>query len=112
MRRPPEKVALVARHHWLTGGAMLCSIAIFYAFTRNVAFLPLSFRGYAIALSIGAFYLLAGAMVWFGAPLGRVVNYVCSLIYLTRPQLGLRIWRISDSPEFKAHFVREKSGTK
>lgn len=108
MRPPPESAAVVARHHWLTGGAMIFCVGLFSAFTRNLNLFELSRRGYAITLSIAGFYLLAGAMVWFGVSLGRVVNYVCSLIYLARPPLGLRIWRLSDSAEFKAHFARSE----
>jgi hypothetical protein len=103
-RRPPQCVAVVARHHWVTGGAMLFFVALFHGFTREARAFEFSRRGYAITLGIAALYLLTGTTVWLGARPGRYLNYFCSLIYLARPSLGLRLWRINDSAEFKAHF--------
>jgi hypothetical protein len=107
MSRPPDSVAVIARHHWLTGGAMVFFVTIVAAFTRQWAgAFELSPKGYAITLTIAASYLGTGTLVWLGVRLGRYLNYACSLIYLARPQLGLRIWRLMGTPEFKAHFTR------
>jgi hypothetical protein len=108
MARPPESVIVVARHHGLTGSAMLLFIALVYVFTRSSRGFELSAQGYAITLGIAALYLGTGTLVWIGAPLGRYLSYGCSLIYLARPQLGLRIWRLMGTSDFKAHFARPK----
>ena len=107
MRRPPGIVALVARTHWLVGGVALVAIGSFRWFTRN---LPVEFgpHTYLIAFSIAGFYLLGGTLVWFGAPLGRVCSRICGLLYLTRPQMGSRLWEIMDSAEFQAHFAASR----
>jgi hypothetical protein len=102
-RRPPENVALVARTHALVGAVILVSVALLTAFTRNLPYFEFGTRSYVIAFSVAAFYLLGGALVWFGAPLGRVVSRVCGLLYLARP-FGSILWQIMDSEEFKAHF--------
>src|SRR5215212_1011770 len=99
MTRPPDSVAVIARHHWLTGGAMLIFVALVYVFTRDSRAFELSGKGYAITLGIAGTYLSAGTLVWFGAPVGRYVSYACSFIYLARPQLGLRLWRLMSTPE-------------
>jgi hypothetical protein len=104
--RPPDSVALVARTHWLMGAVILLSVGLLHTFTRNLPSIAFGLFTYAITLGLGALYLATGAMVWFGTPLGRSCNHVCSLLYLVRPQLGDRIWHISRSDEFKAHFTR------
>lgn len=87
---------------------MFVFVAVVYAFTRDSGWLELSRKGYAITLSLAAGYGLAGITAWFGVPGGRALNYVFSLLYLARPQLGLRLWRAMDTPEFKAHFQPDK----
>jgi hypothetical protein len=109
MPRPPECVALVARHHWLTSGAMLFFIGLLWIFTRDWYAFEISRKGYAITLAIAVFYGGVGAMVWFGVRVGRYLNYVCSLIYLARPALGLRLWKAMGTPEFKNHFDRKEA---
>lgn len=108
MSRPPASVVTIARHHWLTGAAMGLFVALAYGFARRFPAFELSLRGYAITLGIAALYLGTGALVWSGAPLGRYLNYACSLLYLARPQLGLRLWRLMGTNEFKAHFALPK----
>jgi len=108
IRRPPDSVAHVARSHWLVGAVALGSIALLHLLTRNLPRVAFGQQTYGIAIGIAMFYLATGTMVWFGTPLGRVFNHVCSLLYLVRPQLGDRIWRIMRSEEFKAHFSRRQ----
>jgi hypothetical protein len=107
MRRPPACVVLVARTHWIVGGVICLSIAALHAFTRKlpVEFGPLT---YQITGGLAALYLLAGTLVWLGAPFGRFFSRACTLLYLSRPRLGSYLWEVMDSEEFKAHFQREK----
>ena len=107
-RRPPDRVALVARTHWLVGAVVLASVALLHGLTRDLPRVAFGPRTYILTLGLGALYLAAGTLVWFGVPLGRAANHVCSLLYLVRPQLGDRIWEISRSEEFKAHFTRAR----
>ena len=105
--RIPPPVALVARTHWLVGGAIVFFVGVLHVMLRRwpVEFGP---RTYAITLGLGAFYLVTGTMVWFGAPLARVLSRMCGLLYLARPQLGSHLWHIMDSPEYRAHFTRRR----
>ena len=107
MTRPPGGVVLVARTHWVVGGVMLASVALLWFLTRN---LPVVFERmtYVITIGGGGLYLLAGTLVWFGTPLGRLLSKICGLIYLVRPQLGTRLWKIMDSPEYRAQFSRRR----
>ena len=105
-RRPPDGVAHVARTHWLASTAILSSVVVFYLVLRSSKVFAVSPEAYLYTLGLGFLYAATGFMVWIGAPLGRFLSYVCSLIYLTRPQLGLPIWRIMSSPEYKSHFKR------
>ena len=105
-RRPPDGVALIARTHWLTGTVILSCVAVLYLMLHNSKVFAVSPQAYVYTLGLGFLYAATGFMVWIGAPMGRFLSYVCSLIYLTRPQLGLPIWRIMSSPEFKDHFTR------
>ncbi len=69
--------------------------------------------GYAVLVGLGLLYLLTGALVWRGSGLGRGLNFVCSLPYLARPSLGLRLWRTMKSPEFRDYFAgKEERGRK
>jgi len=106
--RPPDSVALVARTHWLVGAVALVSVGLLHVLTQGIPRVGFGPRTYAITVGLGVFYVATGTMVWFGTPLGRGCNHVCSLLYLVRPQLGDRIWRIARSPEFKAHFTRRQ----
>jgi hypothetical protein len=108
IRRPPDSVAFVARSHWLVGAVALGSVALLHLLTRNLPPVTFGPTTYRVAVGIALFYLAAGTMVWFGTPLGRAFNHVGSLLYLVRPQLGDRVWRIMRSDEFKAHFTRSQ----
>ena len=103
--RIPAAVALVARTHWIVGGTILLYVVLV---RWMVSHFPVDFtvRTWAITLGLAALYLTAGTLVWLGAPFGRMLSRVCSLIYLARPQLGPRLWQIMDSAEFRAHFER------
>lgn len=107
MSRPSDPIAFIARTHWLMGGVILFFAAMLYVLLRDSSVLELSRRTYGITLGLGVLYLVAGVLVWFGTPFGRVVNYVASFVYLARPPLGLRIWKIMRSEEYKAHFQRK-----
>lgn len=109
VRRPPPEVALVARTHGLVGVTALASLLVLHLATRNLPQIEFGRRTYAIALGIGLTYCLAGLLVWFGTPVGRFLSRVCGLLYLSRPQLGSRLWRIMDSAEYQAHF-RHRDG--
>ena len=95
---------MIARAHWLTSGVIVFCLALLHFILRNSSILVLTPRTYAYALGLSALYGATGFMVWAGTPLGRYLNYVCSLLYLARPPLGLQIWRIMRSPEYQAHF--------
>ena len=105
-RRRPDGVALIARAHWLTGSVILSCVFLLYVMLRNSKVFAVSPDAYLSTLGLGLLYAATGFMVWTGAPTGRFFSYVCSLLYLARPQLGLPIWRIMSSPEYKAHFER------
>ncbi len=64
----------------------------------------LSGKAYAITLGLAGIYALTGLLVWRGFRFGLVLNYLCSLLYLARPPLGLRIWKTMRSEEFRRHF--------
>ncbi len=103
MRRPPDCAALVAWTHWVVGGVILVSMGVL---TWLTAKFPIEFgtRSYIIGSSLVALYGLAGTLVWFGAPGGRLLSRVCGLLYLARPSLGSHLWEIMDAAEFQAHF--------
>jgi len=106
MRRPPKPVSFVARTHWFVGLTIVASIGVLHFITRNLPGIEFQLRTYIITGSFGALYLLAGTLVWFGAPLGRLLSRVCGLLYLPRPQFGGLIWDTMNSPEYQAHFTR------
>ena len=103
MRRPPACVALVARTHWVVGGVILVSIGLLRWIVEKYP-VEFSARTYVITGGLAALYGLAGTLVWFGVPGGRLLSRVCTLLYLARPSLGSHLWEIMDSGEFKAHF--------
>jgi hypothetical protein len=54
-------------------------------------------RTYVIVACVGLTYAFAGALVWCGAPLGRTLSRICSLLYLSPS--ALRIARLGhDEP--------------
>jgi hypothetical protein len=103
---PPESVRLVARTHWLVGGVIVVSVGALHLLTRQ---LPVAFsaKTYVISLGLGALYLLAGTLVWFGRRPGRLLSRICGLLYLVRPGLGSHLWRLMSSPEYQAHFGKK-----
>lgn len=112
-RRPPGIVVEQACYHAITGGTVLLGVGLLYFFTRHGT-LIMSPRGYGITLTLGLLYVATGLLVWFGRQPGVYLNYACSLIYLARPNLGLRLWRNMRQPAFREHFrgkeeLRKKS---
>ena len=99
MRRPPRSVSLVARTHWVVGVVIACSSAVLLVLTRNLPRFEFGPRTYVIAGALAGLYLLAGTLVWFGAPLGKLLSRICGLIYLPRPQFGGLLWDLLNSPE-------------
>jgi len=97
-----------AYYHWVMGGTILASVGLLFLLTRNSPVLVMSPKGYAITLGLGLLYGFAGTLVWFGFRAGLYLNYACSLIYLTRPRLGLNLWADMRRPEFKAHFTNPR----
>lgn len=97
---------LVARTHWTVGGVILLATLAGYWITRNLPRIEFGPRTFFIAGGLAALYLLAGALVWFGTPLGPLLSRICALLYLPRPQFGSYLWETMNSPEFRAHFAR------
>ena len=108
MHPPPKSVAFVARTHWIVGFVIVASIGLLHLLTRNLPGIEFAPRTYVITGSLGGLYLLAGTLVWFGAPLGRLLSRICGLLYLPRPQFGGQLWDIMNSPEYQAHFTRAR----
>jgi hypothetical protein len=104
MRRPSPMIALVAKTHWVVGAVVLTSILPLYLFTRRLPVVEFTARTYIIASGLAGFYLLAGTLVWFGIPPGRLVSRIAGLLYLARPNFGSLLWDIMSSPDYKAHF--------
>jgi hypothetical protein len=111
MRPTPACVAFVARTHWLVGSVIVVSIALLHWLTRHLPAVEFGTRTYVITGSLGALYLLGGTLVWFGAPLGRLVSRICALLYLARPQFGSAVWETMNTPEFQTHFDKRISRT-
>ncbi|MBI4622191.1 MAG: hypothetical protein HY736_03085 [Verrucomicrobia bacterium] len=105
-RRPPEGVALIARTHWLTSGVILFCVGLLHVILRSSSVFTLTSNTYIYGGGLSFLYAATGFMVWTGTPPGRFFSYACSLLYLARPPLGLQIWRIMRSSEYKAHFER------
>ena len=108
MRRPPACVEFVARVHGTVGAIIIVSTALVHWLTQNLPRIEFGSRTFIIAGSVAALYLLAAALVWFGAPFGPLLSRVCALLYLPRPQFGSLIWETMDSAEFRAHFDRSR----
>lgn len=104
--RPPNCVALVARTHWLVGTTIAAAIALLHVLTRNLPAIEFTPRTYVLSGTLAVLYLLTGTLVWFGAPLGRLLSRICCLLYLPRPSFGGRLWELMNSPEYQAHFTR------
>jgi len=108
MARPPPSVVFVARTHGLVGLAIIGSAVLLHLLVRSVPRIAIGKDGYVITAGLAALYLLAGTLVWYGAPFGRLLSRVCSLLYLPRPQFGSAVWDSMNSPEFQAHFERSR----
>jgi hypothetical protein len=106
MRQPPKHVMFVAQTHWVVGLIIGASILILHLMTRNLPGIEFRPRTYVITGLLGGLYFVAGTLVWFGLPFGRVLSRICGLLYLPRPQFGGRIWDTMNSPEYQAHFTR------
>ena len=106
MRRPPNSVVLVARTHWVVGGVITASILLLHWLTRDLPGVTFERKTYLITSGLAVLYLLAGTLVWFGAPFGPLLSRICGLLYFPRPHFGSHIWDTMNSPEFKAHFRR------
>ena len=106
MVRPPACVVFVARTHGIVGLVITGSIVLLHGLTRKLPGVDFEARTYLITGGMAAFYLLTAALVWLGAPFGRLGSRLCALIYLARPNFGFCIWDAMDSAEFQAHFKR------
>ena len=106
MRRPPEIVALVAKTHWLVGGVVLTALVPLHLFTRKLPYVEFGAKTYVSASVFATVYLVAGTLVWCGAPFGRLLSRICGLLYLARPNFGSYLWDIMSSLEYRAHFQR------
>ena len=109
MHPRPKCVTFVARTHWAVGLAIAASVVVLHFLTRKLPVIEFGPRTYVITGALVALYLLAGTLVWFGAPFGRLLSRVCALLYLPRPQFGSVLWETMNTPEFKAHFERTNS---
>jgi len=105
-RRPPASVAHVARTHALVGATALVSVLALHLLTRGLERVEFGPRTYLLTLGFALTYGLAGALVWLGAPGGRLLSRVCGLLYFVRPPLGFQLAALMDSAEFRAHFTR------
>lgn len=108
MRRPPPGVVLVARTHWMVGAVIVLATALLLWLTRHVPRIEFGVRTYVVAGTLAALYIGTGALVWWGAPLGRLLSRVCALLYLPRPNFGSCLWETMNSPEYQAHFAKGK----
>lgn len=108
MRDTPRSVALVARTHWMVGAAIVVTASVLLVVTRNLPRIEFGPKTYLITAALASLYLLAGTLVWFGAPFGQLLSRVCGLLYLPRPQFGGYLWDLMSSPEFRAHFEKSQ----
>jgi hypothetical protein len=67
---------------------IVVSIGVLHLITRNLPAIEFGPKTYVITWSLAALYGLTGTLVWFGAPLGRLLSRICGLLYLPRPQFG------------------------
>ncbi len=105
--RRPRGVALVARPPWTGGVVILVATTLLYWVARRLPQIEFGARTLLIAGGLAALYLTAGTLVWFGAPLGRLLSRVCALLYLPRPQFGSYLWELMDTADYQAHFDRK-----
>jgi hypothetical protein len=112
MPKPPRCVAFVAKTHWLVGCVITASILLLHGLTRNLPGIEFARKTYVITGGLALLYLLAGTLVWFGAPFGPLLSRICGLLYFPRPNFGSQVWDTMNSPEFKEHFNRSRTRSK
>ncbi|MBL9189540.1 MAG: hypothetical protein JNK23_18815 [Opitutaceae bacterium] len=106
MPRPPDCVVFVARTHWIVGASIAVTLFPLHLIAQRLPYFEFGLRTYVITAGVALLYGLAGTLVWLGAPSGRWLSRVCSLLYLPRIQFGSRVWRTMDREDFRAHFSR------
>lgn len=103
-RRPPPSVVHVARTHAAVALVIFASVGLLHVLTRDLPGIEFRRSTYLLALGLGALYALTAALVWRGLRPGRQLSRCCTLLYLPRPSFGLPLLRLTDAPEFLAHF--------
>jgi hypothetical protein len=96
----------VARTHAVVACVIVASVGLLHLLTRNLPGIEFRRSTYVIALGLGALYALTAFLVWRGVPPGRQLSRCCTLLYLPRPSFGLPLLRLTDEPEFRAHFEK------
>lgn len=104
MARPSAGIAFIARTHWTTAGVVAAFSFGLYALLHDSPILDVKARTLGTLGGVAALYALVGTLVWFGAPLARPLNAICSFLYFVRPPLGARVWDIMRTEEYRAHF--------
>lgn len=92
----------------MVGAAIAVTAIVLHVLTRKLPQIEFGPRTYLIAGGLALLYLVAGTLVWFGTPFGRLLSRVCGLLYLPRPQFGGYLWDVMNSPEYQAHFERRR----
>ncbi len=93
-----------ARTHGLTGGVILLSVGLLHGVALTARVISFGATAYAITLGLGFLYAFTAVAVWFGWAVGPALHRICTLLFLPRPALGRRLWDVSRSEEFRAHF--------
>jgi hypothetical protein len=96
----------VARTHAVVALVIFASIGVMHLLTRNLPGIEFRPSTYGAAFALGALYALTAWLVWRGLPPGRQLSRCCTLLYLPRPGFGLPLLRLTDEPEFRAHFEK------
>lgn len=105
-RRPPPSVVHVACTHAVVALVIFASVGLLHVLTRNLPGIEFRRSTYLLALALGVLYALTAALVWRGLRPGRLLSRGCTLLYLPRPSFGLPLLRLTDEPEFRAHFEK------
>ncbi len=105
-RPPPPSVVHVARTHAVVALVIFASVGLLHLLTRNLPGIEFRRSTYLLALGLGTLYALTAALVWRGLPPGRQLSRCCTLLYLPRPSFGLPLLRLTDEPDFRAHFAK------
>ena len=107
MRRPPASVAFVARTHWIVAAAVAFAMLPLHWIGQRLPGFEIVPHTYVIVACAGSTYALTGTLVWLGAPLGRTLSRICTLLYLPRPRFGSFVWDTMNRADFQAHFSRK-----